>query len=67
MIFACGPPRRAGLPFDERDFIKSAWSIDGGIAAGRALAKKSKCKYNGLYCLNDGIALGILRGLATMA
>lgn len=67
VIFVCGPPRRAGLPFDERDFIKSAWSIDGGIAAGRALAKKSKCKYNGLYCLNDGIALGILRGLATMA
>ncbi len=56
----------AGLPFDERrDFIKSSWSIDGGIEAGRAfLAKKGKCKYDGLYCLNDGIALGILRGLA---
>ena len=55
----------AGLPFDERrDFIKSSWSIDGGIEAGRGLAKKGKCKYDGLYCLNDGIALGILRGLA---
>lgn len=53
------------MPFDDkRDFIKSAWSIDGGIAAGRALAKKGKCKYDGLYCLDDGIALGILRGLA---
>ena len=28
------------------------------------MAKKGKCKYDGLYCLNDGIALGILRGLA---
>ena len=47
----------AGLPFDERrDFIKSSWSIDGGIEAGRGLAKKGKCKYDGLYCLNDGIA-----------
>lgn len=68
MIFVCGPPRTilaAGLPFDERrDFIKSSWSIDGGIEAGRGLAKKGKCKYDGLYCLNDGIALGILRGLA---
>lgn len=55
----------AGLPFDERrDYIKSSWSIDGGIEAGRGLAKKGKCKYDGLYCLNDGIALGILRGLA---
>lgn len=55
----------AGLPFDERrDFIKSSWSINGGIEAGRGLAKKGKCKYDGLYCLNDGIALGILRGLA---
>lgn len=55
----------AGLPFDERrDFIKSSWSIDGGIEAGRGLAKKGKCKYDGLYCLNYGIALGILRGLA---
>lgn len=54
----------AGLPFDERrDFIKSSWSIDGGIEAGRGLAKKGKCKYDGLYCLNDGM-LGILRGLA---
>ena len=34
----------AGLPFDERrDFIKSSWSIDGGIEAGRGLAKKGKC------------------------
>ncbi len=38
------------------------WSIDGGIEAGRGLAKEGKCKYDGLYCLNDGIALGILRG-----
>ena len=45
----------AGLPFDERrDFIKSSWSIDGGIEAGRGLAKKGKCKYDGLYCLNVG-------------
>ena len=47
----------AGLPFDERrDFIKSSWSIDGGIEAGRGLAKKGKCKYDGLYCLNDGMS-----------
>lgn len=68
MIFVCAAKETilaAGLPFDERrDFIKSSWSIDGGIEAGRGLAKKGKCKYDGLYCLNDGIALGILRGLA---
>ena len=69
MIFVCGPPRgtilAAGLPFDERrDFIKSSWSIDGGIEARRGACQEGKCKYDGLYCLNDGIALGILRGLA---
>lgn len=31
----------AGLPFDERrDFIKSSWSIDGGIEAGRRLGQE---------------------------
>ncbi|PLS25707.1 LacI family DNA-binding transcriptional regulator [Bifidobacterium imperatoris] len=55
---------KAGLKFDEKkDFITCAWSIDGGIEAGRAIAK-SRTKYDGLYCLNDGIAIGVLRGLA---
>ncbi|MBW3079708.1 LacI family DNA-binding transcriptional regulator [Bifidobacterium simiiventris] len=56
----------AGLPFDEtRDFIKSAWSIDGGIESGRAIAQTLReTGYDGLYCLNDGIAIGVLRGLA---
>lgn len=57
----------AGLDFDDkRDFIRCAWSIDGGIEAGRALAKKWRKtkKYDGFYCLNDGIAIGLLRGLA---
>ena len=32
----------AGLPFDERrDFIKSSWSIDGGIEAGRGWPRKA--------------------------
>ncbi|MBT1174319.1 LacI family DNA-binding transcriptional regulator [Bifidobacterium sp. LC6] len=55
---------KSGLKFDaKKDFIKCAWSIDGGIEAGHALAK-SRTKYDGLYCLNDGIAIGVLRGLA---
>ncbi|PJM77590.1 LacI family DNA-binding transcriptional regulator [Bifidobacterium felsineum] len=55
---------KAGLKFDvKKDFIKCAWSIDGGIEAGRAIAK-GRTKYDGLYCLNDGIAIGVLRGLA---
>ncbi|RSX52195.1 LacI family transcriptional regulator [Bifidobacterium goeldii] len=67
MRAAAAEIRAAGLEFDERyDFIKSAWSIDGGIEAGRKLAKKGRkgMKYDGLYCLNDGIGLGVLRGLA---
>lgn len=56
----------AGLRFDEkRDFIRCSWSIDGGIETGRAIAKTlRRTRYDGLYCLNDGIALGVMRGLA---
>ncbi|KAB7788708.1 LacI family DNA-binding transcriptional regulator [Bifidobacterium leontopitheci] len=56
----------AGLEFDDgRDFIRSAWSIEGGIEAGHALAASLKSSgYDGIYCLNDGIAVGVLRGLA---
>ncbi|MBT1172645.1 LacI family DNA-binding transcriptional regulator [Bifidobacterium sp. MA2] len=67
MRAAAAEIRAAGLEFDEkRDFIKCSWSIDGGIEAGQRLAKKGRqgLKYDGLYCLNDGIAIGMLRGLA---
>lgn len=59
--------RAAGLEFDEkRDFIKCSWSIDGGIEAGQRLAGKGRkgLKYDAFYCLNDGIGIGMLRGLA---
>jgi DNA-binding LacI/PurR family transcriptional regulator len=54
----------AGLPFDP-DLVRVAapWFHWNGAEATRELLR-SKVPFDGLFCLNDGLALGALRELA---
>lgn len=54
--------RKLGLRFDDDSFVRSQWSRQGGIETGHALADAGM-PFDGLYCLSDGIALGVIRGL----
>lgn len=53
--------QRLGL-VDGSGFVDAEWSVDGGIAAAHALSEAG-LPYDGLCCMNDDIALGVLRGL----
>ncbi|MBT1167144.1 LacI family DNA-binding transcriptional regulator [Bifidobacterium simiarum] len=53
-----------GLDFDdERSLISVPWSRQGGVEAGHRWADDD-LGFDGLYCPSDGLALGVLRGLA---
>ncbi|OXM99820.1 LacI family DNA-binding transcriptional regulator [Bifidobacterium vansinderenii] len=53
-----------GLEFDdERSLIRVSWSRNGGVEAGHKWADE-QLPFDGLFCPSDGLALGLLRGLA---
>lgn len=54
---------RLGLDFTDDSLIKVPWSREGGIEAGHRWADE-QLGFDGLFCPSDGLALGLLRGLA---
>ena len=52
-----------GMPAGEDEVIASDWSTAGGIEVAHALATAGT-PYDGLFCMNDSLALGVLRGFA---
>ncbi|RSX54655.1 LacI family DNA-binding transcriptional regulator [Bifidobacterium samirii] len=60
--FALQALRSHGLA-DERSLIACDWSVDAGIDMAHRLAAQGM-PYDALCCMNDELALGIMRGLA---
>lgn len=54
----------AGLG-EETDVIPCDWTVDGGLKASAIIAQ-ADLGYDALFCLNDLLALGLLRGFAGM-
>lgn len=52
--------------YDDSTMIDCEWGPDGGIELGHRLAAlaKSGKRYDGVCCMNDDIALGVIRGLS---
>ena len=48
---------------DKHSLITSDWGIEAGIATAHRLAAQGM-PYDALYCMNDELALGVMRGLA---
>ncbi|NMM94568.1 LacI family DNA-binding transcriptional regulator [Bifidobacterium oedipodis] len=46
---------------DHAGFMQADWSVDGGVAAAHKLVEQG-LPYDGLCCMNDDLALGLLRG-----
>lgn len=54
----------AGLG-EESDVIPCDWTVEGGLKASAVIAQ-ADLGYDALFCLNDLMALGLLRGFAGM-
>ncbi|NEG95670.1 LacI family transcriptional regulator [Bifidobacterium primatium] len=63
MLAAKHECQELGLEFDEHSLISVPWSRAGGVEAGHRWADE-RLGFDGLFCPSDGLALGVLRGLA---
>ena len=68
LIAARDEIRKLGLPEPvDSLFVKTAWSLDGAVEAGRRLADAvihGGLPFDGIFCPSDGLAIGLMRGLA---
>jgi DNA-binding LacI/PurR family transcriptional regulator len=53
-----------GLEFHESQVVRSGWRLADGYATGVELAKRPKELPDGLFCYNDPVATGLIRGLS---
>ena len=54
---------RQGIDLTSDRFIPCDWLVDAGRAAAREVIARGM-PFDGLICVNDGVALGLIRGLA---
>ena len=52
-----------GLEFHESQVIRSGWRLEDGYKVGRQLAHWKHKLPDGLFCYNDPLATGVMRGL----
>ncbi len=52
-----------GLPFKESQVIRSGWRLEDGYKAGALLARGFTPLPDGVFCYNDPVAIGVIRGL----
>ncbi len=66
-IYAAQALESLGLPHDDSVFIPSAWGSSAGRTIGREYAQRvrsGQCEpFDAMDCLNDALALGLIRGL----
>ena len=52
-----------GLSMTERDYGAAGWTVESGHAAAQSVIALA-LPFDGVICVNDGVAFGLIRGLA---